>query len=250
MPSPTWPRSRASGPAAPATPAPARGGTDLHAGPPTPAAARPPTLQLPPPGPSTAPKPLREPRGGGDPACHDRPRPSGPREPGPAPPAAHSPLVKGSIFPPPPLSTARAPKLPTPRAEAALPTEHAQRGREGCGEVPRGAPPLRVFATAAQRAKEAIGNGAAQPQADSGEDGEGRGNAGGRPRGRGLNEPRPARKAGRSGSSPAHSGVKSIQQMRRPTASRPARVLGARKPRLRQQNVVIAPWSGHSRERQ
>lgn len=85
---------------------------------------------------STAPKPSWETHGGG--GCSPTPRvstanvPLHPkRAPNPTLLAAYSPLVKGSIFPPPRLLTAEAPKLPTPRTEAALSTEHAQRGRQG-----------------------------------------------------------------------------------------------------------------------
>ncbi|XP_064130396.1 uncharacterized protein LOC135228463 [Loxodonta africana] len=97
-----------------------------------------------------------------DPAYPDYPRPSGPeRAPALAPRAAHSPLVNGSIFPPPRLLAPGAPKLPTLRAEAALLTEHAQRGRRGlpgrCREGQRRStkPPLRVFAAAAEKDSEA-----------------------------------------------------------------------------------------------
>lgn len=79
------------------------------------------------------------------------PRPSCPRERlTPGPPAAHSPLVKGSIFPRPQLLTAGASKLPTPNAEAALPTEHAQRSAEVCrgGAANSGAAPLARKSTA------------------------------------------------------------------------------------------------------
>lgn len=116
-------------------------GTDLHASPRSGAGLCPPpppdsSLQLPPPVRFHRPQNLvGNPRRGRlqpDTACPDGQRPSAPqRVPTPTPVAAYSPLVKGSIFPPPRLLTAEAPKLPTPRTEAALSTEHAQRGRLG-----------------------------------------------------------------------------------------------------------------------
>lgn len=147
--------------------------------------------------PSTAPQPSWETR-----TTVARPRVSlqstthrGPERPGFE---VHSPLVKGSIFPPLRLLIAGAPELPTPRAEAAPLTEHAQRGLEGCrGGAAWGgaAPPFRVFASAAERAREA---GA---QTFSSTFGRLQGEAGKERQGRGQSEPRPAPSRSASGRS-------------------------------------------------
>lgn len=150
--------------------------------------------------------------------------------------------MKGSIFPPPRLLTAGAPKLPTPRAEAALLTEHAQRGLEGCrGGAAWGgaAPPFRVFASAAERAREARAQSAAQPSDDFREWRRYK------RQGRGQHKPRPLQKCQR----PERSWVPGSEYTSSANVGALG-VLGAATPALRQKSTAPPLWSVHSKDRQ